>query len=87
MIIASSAKKEISIPLQPMTSVSSSNNIYSVEETAPVDLVTVNSRNKGNILYSFLIIAKPNIFAFVLSQAQMTLSFKCLVKQAYLIFK
>ncbi|GAA5805396.1 hypothetical protein HPULCUR_010912 [Helicostylum pulchrum] len=50
MIIASSAKKEISIPLQPMTSVSSSNNIYSVEETAPVDLVTVNSRNKDDFI-------------------------------------
>ncbi|KAI9358716.1 hypothetical protein BD770DRAFT_67798 [Pilaira anomala] len=49
MIIASSAKKDISIPLQPMTSVSSANNnnLYPVQETAPVDLVTINSRNKG----------------------------------------
>lgn len=67
MIIASSAKKEISIPLQPMTSVSSSNSIYSVEETAPVDLVTVNSRNKGNILFVFNYYNKnPNIFFFSL---------------------
>ena len=50
MIIATSAKKEISIPLQPMTSaVSSSNkfNLFEVEEAAAVDLVTVNSRNQG----------------------------------------
>jgi hypothetical protein len=50
MIIASPAKKEISIPLQPMTSaVSSSNtlNLFDVEEAAAVDLVTVNSRNNG----------------------------------------
>lgn len=58
MIIASSAKKEISIPLQPMTSVSSSNNIYSVEETAPVDLVTVNSRNKGNVYLFYCCLKK-----------------------------
>lgn len=55
MIIASPAKKEISIPLQPMTSVSSSTNtsnnnnnnskINLVVEEAAVDLVTVNARN------------------------------------------
>lgn len=57
MIIASPAKKEISIPLQPMTSVSSSTTTASnnnnnnnpkinlvAEETA-VDIVTVNARN------------------------------------------
>jgi hypothetical protein len=50
MIIASPAKKEISIPLQPMTSAVSSdtnNNLFEIEEAAAVDLVTVNSRSKG----------------------------------------
>ncbi|KAG2229605.1 hypothetical protein BDF21DRAFT_379632 [Thamnidium elegans] len=62
MIIASSAKKEISIPLQPMTSVSSSNNIYSVEETAPVDLVTVNSRNKGTDDFIVQVFGQTGLF-------------------------
>lgn len=62
MIIASSAKKEISIPLQPMTSAVSSSNLYPVEETAAVDLVTVNSRNKGMYmcLCGFIIITFLN---------------------------
>lgn len=53
MIIASPAKKEISIPLQPMTSAVSSptssnaNNANVLGETAAVDVVTVNSRNNN----------------------------------------
>lgn len=58
MIIASPAKKEISIPLQPMTSVSStttnnnnnSNNTKINVEEAAVDLVTVNGRNGKSFL-------------------------------------
>ncbi|CEP20077.1 hypothetical protein [Parasitella parasitica] len=52
MIIASPAKKEIPIPLQPMASVSStttsshnSNNTKLNAQEAAVDLVTLNSRN------------------------------------------
>lgn len=60
MIIASPAKKEISIPLQPMTSVSStttnnnnnnnSNNTKINVEEAAVDLVTINGRNGKSFL-------------------------------------
>lgn len=67
MIIANPAKKEISIPLQPMTSAVSS-NIYPVEEAAAVDLVTVNSRKKGKrikvsfkLLYSLFFFLKKKI--------------------------
>lgn len=55
MIIASSAKKDISIPLQPMTSAvpsvnSNSLNLFETEETVAtaVDLVTVNGRHNNN---------------------------------------
>lgn len=61
MIIASPAKKEISIPLQPMTSAVSSpptssntnntnNNNNVLGETAAVDLVTINNRNNNGKL-------------------------------------
>lgn len=53
MIIANPAKKEISIPLQPMTSAVSSSNLYPVEEAAAADLVTVNSRNEGLLIEYF----------------------------------
>lgn len=55
MIIASSAKKDISIPLQPMTSAvpsvnSNSLKLFETEETVAtaVDLVTVNGRHNNN---------------------------------------
>ncbi|KAG2202209.1 hypothetical protein INT47_002128 [Mucor saturninus] len=61
MIIANPAKKEISIPLQPMTSAVSS-NLYPVEETAAVDLVTVNSRNKGTNDFIVQVFGQTSLF-------------------------
>ncbi|KAG2194993.1 hypothetical protein INT46_008880 [Mucor plumbeus] len=80
MIIASPAKKEISIPLQPMTSVSSTttnnnnnnnNTKINVEETA-VDLVTVNGRN-GQSDYIVQVFGQTSVFH---SQVEETLSIK-----------
>jgi hypothetical protein len=57
MIIASPAKKEISIPLQPMTSAvsspTSSNTNNVIGETAAVDVVTINSRNNNGKIYVY----------------------------------
>ncbi|KAI8990130.1 hypothetical protein BDB01DRAFT_841934 [Pilobolus umbonatus] len=57
MIIASSLKKEISIPLQPMTtSVSASNFIYEEEERtqeeeeAAVDIVSITGRSQSDVI-------------------------------------
>ncbi|KAF1802431.1 hypothetical protein V8B55DRAFT_1352540 [Mucor lusitanicus] len=84
MIIASPAKKEISIPLQPMTSVSSSTTTASnnnnnnnpkinlvAEETA-VDIVTVNARN-GKSDYIVQVFGQTSVFH---SQVEETLSIK-----------
>ncbi|KAI9468971.1 MAG: hypothetical protein EXX96DRAFT_99983 [Benjaminiella poitrasii] len=80
MIIASPAKKEISIPLQPISSAisSSSNNskfniIYDdieQEETA-VDFVTINGRHKGQNDFIVQVFGQSNTFD---SQVDETLS-------------
>lgn len=65
MIVASPAKKEISIPLQPMTSaVSSSNklNLFETEEAASVDLVTVNSRSNGQNDFIVQVFGQTSVF-------------------------
>lgn len=59
MIIASPAKKEISIPLQPMTSAVSSLSLFEAEEAAAVDLVSVKSRNKSKYCNCIHLKIKP----------------------------
>jgi hypothetical protein len=51
MIIASPAKKEISIPLQPMASAVAFLPTKDHQEDQPsaVDLVTISPRNKGKL--------------------------------------
>jgi hypothetical protein len=51
MIIASPAKKEISIPLQPMASAVAflATKDHQEDQPSAVDLVTISPRNKGKL--------------------------------------
>lgn len=75
MIIASPAKKEISIPLQPMTSAVSSptssnaNNANVLGETAAVDVVTVNSRNNNGNFCSKMFGGYPHLICLFVGQS------------------
>lgn len=62
MIIASPAKKEISIPLQPMTSAVSSLSLFEAEEAAAVDLVSVKSRNKSQQDFVVQVFGQASMF-------------------------
>ncbi|CAO3607422.1 unnamed protein product [Mucor hiemalis] len=62
MIIASPAKKEISIPLQPMTSAVSSLSLFEAEEAEAVDLVSVKSRSKGQQDFVVQVFGQTSLF-------------------------